>query len=316
MTKEIRVAEDLDFLALAKLTPGFVGADLAAVAKEAALVAVQRIFTDMDPSITVPFTDEQLEPLSIGMTDFTTAVPKVQPSARREGLTPVPDVSWDDVGALAKLRTELELAICAPITQAALFKELNLDVPAGCLLFGPPGCGKTLLAKAVAKESNASFISIKGPELLNKYVGESERAVRQVFQRAATSSPCVIFFDELDSLAPKRNGEGNGSTERVVNQLLTELDGMQTRSQVFVIAATNRPDIIDPAMLRPGRLDRLLFVPLPSEVGRLEILRTHSSKLPLADDVDLPSIARDADGFSGADLAALVRETTMMALQK
>lgn len=316
MTKEIRVAEDLDFLALAKLTPGFVGADLTAVAKEAALVAVQRIFTDMDPAISVPFTDEQLEPLSISMNDFTTAVPRVQPSARREGFTTVPDVSWDDVGALAKLRTELELAICAPITQAALFKELNLDVPAGCLLFGPPGCGKTLLAKAVAKESNASFISIKGPELLNKYVGESERAVRQVFQRAAASSPCVIFFDELDSLAPKRSGEGNGSTERVVNQLLTELDGMQTRSQVFVIAATNRPDIIDPAMLRPGRLDRLLFVPLPDHEGRTEILKTLTRKAPVAEDVDLHALAKDLEGYSGADLAALVRETTMMALQK
>merc|ERR1712039_44576 len=185
----------------------------------------------------------------------------------------------------------------------------------GVLLFGPPGCGKTLLAKAVANASGANFIAVKGPELLNKYVGESEKAVRLVFQRALTSSPCVIFFDELDALVPRRSAEGSSSAERVVNQMLTEMDGTQQRAQVYVIAASNRPDIVDPAMLRPGRLDRLLYVPLPSEVGRVEILQAHVSKLPLADDVDLPALAREAEGFSGADLAALAREAAMLAIR-
>ncbi|CAJ1435014.1 unnamed protein product [Effrenium voratum] len=192
----------------------------------------------------------------------------------------------------------------------------GLTVPVGVLLFGPPGCGKTLLAKATANQSGANFIAVKGPELLNKYVGESERAVRLVFQRARSSSPCVIFFDELDALVPRRSSEGTGSSERVVNQMLTEMDGVQSRSQVYVIAATNRPDIVDPAMLRPGRLDRLLYVPLPSAAGRLEILQTHMRKLPLAADVDLPSLAKAADGFSGADLASLAREAAMLAIRK
>merc|ERR1711879_158674 len=209
----------------------------------------------------------------------------------------------------------MDAAVCEPIRKAELFKELGLSVPVGVLLFGPPGCGKTLLAKAVANASGANFIAVKGPELLNKYVGESERAVRLVFQRAVTSSPCVIFFDELDALVPRRSGEGSSGAERVVNQMLTEMDGVQQRSQVYVIAATNRPDIVDPAMLRPGRLDRLLFVPLPSEAGRLEILRAHVQKIPLSDDVDLPALAQSAEGFSGADLAALTREAAMLAIR-
>ncbi|CAE6967720.1 NVL [Symbiodinium sp. CCMP2592] len=206
----------------------------------------------------------------------------------------------------------------SPTTPAAEIPQngvQGLTVPVGVLLFGPPGCGKTLLAKATANQSGANFIAVKGPELLNKYVGESERAVRLVFQRARSSSPCVIFFDELDALVPRRSAEGTGSSERVVNQMLTEMDGVQSRSQVYVIAATNRPDIVDPAMLRPGRLDRLLYVPFPSAVGRLEILQTHMRKLPLAADVDLQRVAEDADGFSGADLASLAREAAMLAIR-
>jgi len=323
MCQGMRLAESIDLKLLAQKTPGYVGADLAALTKEAALSAMSRAFLGISaerlfggesgpPS---PFTQEELVRLAVEMSDFLAALGKVQPSARREGFTTVPDVKWEDVGALDALRQDLDAAVCEPIRKAELFKKMGLTVPAGVLLFGPPGCGKTLLAKAVANASGANFIAIKGPELLNKYVGESERAVRVVFQRALSSAPCVVFFDELDAMVPKRSSDGSNSSERVVNQMLTEMDGVQQRAQVFVIAATNRPDIIDPAMLRPGRLDRLLFVPLPTEVGRLEILRTHSSKLPLGDDVDLAAIAREAEGFSGADLAALVREAAMLAIR-
>merc|ERR1719356_921235 len=238
--------------------------------------------------------------LAVEMNDFSEALKRVQPSARREGFTTIPEVCWEDVGALSEVRADLEAAICEPIRKASLFRQLGLTVPVGVLLFGPPGCGKTLLAKATANASGANFIAIKGPELLNKYVGESERAVRLVFQRASSSAPCVIFFDELDALVPRRSAEGSSSSERVVNQMLTEMDGVQARSQVYVIAATNRPDIVDPAMLRPGRLDRLIYVPLPSEQGRLEILEAHMRKLPLASNVDLEKFATECDGYSGA----------------
>lgn len=210
------------------------------------------------------------------------------------------------------------MSIVEPILHPDRFKMVGLQAPAGVLLYGPPGCGKTLVARAVSNESKANFISIKGPELLNKYVGESEKAVRQLFKRAKASAPCVIFFDELDSLVPKRGSEGNNSSERVVNQLLTEMDGLEDRRGVFVIAATNRPDIIDPAMLRPGRLDKLLYVPLPTKEDRHQILKTVTAKLPIASDVDLKTIGHSehCEGFSGADLSALVREAQMSALKQ
>ena len=253
------------------------------------------------------------------------AVPKVQPSATREGFATVPNVTWKDVGALADVRSELEMAIVQPLRRPELFASLGLSAPAGVLLYGPPGCGKTLLAKAIANETAANFISVKGPELLDKYVGESERAVRTVFARARSSAPCIVFFDELDSLAPRRGGGGGGGggsgsnvSERVVNQLLTELDGLEARRDVFVVAATNRPDIIDPAMLRPGRLDKLLYVPLPTPSEREAILRTQARGTPLGPDVDFKSIASSAacERFSGADLAGLVREAAVLALKE
>eukprot|EP00920_Eleutheroschizon_duboscqi_P011225 GHVT01026294.1.p1 GENE.GHVT01026294.1~~GHVT01026294.1.p1 ORF type:complete len:653 (+),score=121.60 GHVT01026294.1:192-1961(+) len=266
------------------------------------------------------------------MNDFITALGRVQPTACREGFAAPPSSSFDDIGALSDLRKEMEERIIRPIKEAALYARLNLQVPAGCLFYGPPGCGKTLLAKAVAKESGANFIAVKGPELLNKYVGESERAVRSVFERASACSPCVIFFDEFDALCPRRGGvDGPSSassasssssssssavTERVVNQLLTELDGVTERRHVFVIAATNRPDIVDPAMLRPGRVDKLFYVPLPDLRGRTDILRAITTKTPMHQDVDLQEIANAprAHGLSGADLAGLVREATLCAL--
>jgi len=314
LVEGIKVDGEVDCVKLAKMTPGFVGADLGSVVKEASLSAIRRIF-GVQPERTEPFNDEELRGCAVRMEDFESAVAKVQPSARREGFTTIPDVTWDDVGAHVELKRELDLAICAPIKHAKWFESLGLDAPAGVLLYGPPGCGKTLLAKAVANASGANFIAVAGPELLNKFVGESERAVRAVFGRAAVSSPCVIFFDEIDSLCPRRSGEGTGSSERVVNQMLTEMDGINARKGVFVMAATNRPDLVDPAMLRPGRLDKMLNVLLPGREGRLDILKTLTRKAPMGSNVDLDSLAEKTEHYSGADLAAVVREATLQTVK-
>ena len=363
LSRRLRLSGDFDFKAVARRTPGFVGADLAALMKEAAALAVKRIFVHLDGIIgaaaaeaegrttqsvanhpnntnqnggsggdpikpaALPvgrlgrgtLTRQELSSLAITMHDFEGAVTKVQPSVRREGFTTTPDVTWDDVGSLADIREELAFAITKPIAQPELFEAMGLQGATGVLLFGPPGCGKTLVAKAAANESGANFISIKGPELLNKYVGESERAVRQVFSRARAASPCVLFFDEMDALAPRRGADSaNASAERVVNQLLTEMDGIEGRQGVYVVAATNRPDMIDPALLRPGRLDKILYVPLPPPHGRASILQALVRRTPLAADVDLNGIAASESltGFSGADIAALVREACVEALKE
>jgi ribosome biogenesis ATPase len=339
--RKVRLEGAFDFKRIARLTPGYVGADLAALTKEAAALAVARIFSVLAaPAGAPPVADAVLDPaalassrdalfergalsaeemsgLAITMSDYEEALPRVQPSAQREGFATVPDVTWDDVGSLADVREELAFAITLPIAHPTRFAALGLGGGMGVLLYGPPGCGKTLLAKATANDARANFISIKGPELLNKYVGESERAVRTVFARARAASPCVLFFDELDSLAPRRGAAGDGSAaaERVVNQLLTEMDGLDPRKGVYVVAATNRPDMIDPAMLRPGRLDKLLFVPLPPADGRASILRALTRKTPLAPGVDLAAVAQRCDGFSGADLSSLVREASWAALR-
>lgn len=265
-----------------------------------------------------PMTEEQLAPLSVTLEDFEQAIPTVQPSSKREGFTTVPDVTWTDVGAMKSIREELEFAIVEPIKNPEIYASIGVTAPSGVLLWGPPGCGKTLLAKAVANESQANFISVRGPELLNKYVGESERAVRQVFVRARASKPCVIFFDELDALVPKRDDVNSEASSRVVNTLLTELDGVGDRNGVYVIGATNRRDMVDPAMMRPGRLDKQLFVELPTAAERLEILQTVSRKTPLAEAVSLYAIAHDerSRNFSGADLASLAREASVCALKR
>jgi ribosome biogenesis ATPase len=274
-------------------------------------------FLNAHPS---PLTESQLAPLCITSSDFRAALSEVQPSSKREGFATVPDVTWADVGALHGIREELQMAIVQPIRRPELFSAVGIEAACGVLLWGPPGCGKTLLAKAVANESRANFISVKGPELLNKYVGESERAVRQVFSRARASSPCVVFFDELDALVPRRDDSLSDSSARVVNTLLTELDGLDTRKAVYVIAATNRPDMIDPAMVRPGRLDKLLYVDLPSAEERTEILRTLIRKVPLYDDAVQSAaevlIQERCEGYSGADLAAIIREAGVAALRR
>uniref|UniRef100_A0A1B6FLR1 AAA+ ATPase domain-containing protein n=1 Tax=Cuerna arida TaxID=1464854 RepID=A0A1B6FLR1_9HEMI len=267
-----------------------------------------------------PLTKEQLEEVYITMEDFRAALKSVQPSAKREGFATVPDVKWEDIGSLQDIRHDLEMAILAPVKFPQQFSQMGLHTPTGVLLCGPPGCGKTLLAKAVANEAGINFISVKGPELLNMYVGESERAVRQCFQRARSSQPCVIFFDEIDALCPKRTNMENGAS-RVVNQLLTEMDGVEARPGVFLMAATNRPDIVDPAVMRPGRLDKVLYVGLPAAEDRVDILKalTKGGKTPLlGEDVELAEVAQNpcCEGYSGADLAALVREASIEALKE
>ncbi|KAI7867498.1 AAA-domain-containing protein, partial [Spinellus fusiger] len=274
--------------------------------------------SDFVKNLKQPLSAEQLESLAVNYNDFTLALKKVQPSAKREGFATVPDVTWDDIGALEDVRKALHWNVVEPINSRDRFERVGITSPAGVLLWGPPGCGKTLLAKAVANESNTNFISVKGPELLNKYVGESERGVRQVFARARASAPCVIFFDELDALCSRRDDQQTDASARVVNTLLTELDGVENRAQVYVIAATNRPDMIDPAMLRPGRLDKLLYVGLPEPKERCQILTQLTRKTPLGSDVSLEDVSQDdqCKRFSGADLAALVRESGVAALQE
>jgi len=245
------------------------------------------------------------------MKDFELAIPHVQPSATREGFATIPDVTWKSIGALDSIRMDLEMALLSPIKHREMYEALGLETTSsGVLLYGPPGCGKTLLAKALANECQLNFVSVKGPELLNKYVGESERAVRQTFARARASAPCIIFFDEMDALCPRRDASENRSGQRVVNQMLTEMDGLDSRKEIFIIAASNRPDMIDPAVLRPGRIDKLLFIPIPDAKARVEILKTCARKTPLAPDIDLAQIASSekCTGFSGADLDLLVRQ--------
>lgn len=311
--RSLSLSSDLSLDEVARITPGYVGADLRALAREAANCAINR-FLSCNTDIALA----DLDSLKIDLNDFKIAITRVQPSAKREGFAVVPNVSWEDIGALASIRDELRMAVVEPIKNPSLFSAFGLNSPCGVLLWGPPGCGKTLLAKAIANETHSNFISVKGPELLNKFVGESERAVRQVFERARVSAPCIIFFDELDSLCPKRSADSDSASTRVVNQLLTELDGLEERKSVYVIAATNRPDMIDPAMIRPGRLDKLLYVGIPDPSERLEILKTLSKNTPWDDNVQLSQIAADTrcNGMTGADLSNLVREASLCAVRE
>lgn len=349
LTQRLELAKDFDYRNLAKLTPGFVGADLNDVVSVAGTEAMKRMMavikerseTAMDiDSITIEETGTsgallRLRSLvanagksspdgdfSISYADFLTAVPKVQPSAKREGFATIPDTTWAHIGALHEVREQLEMAIVEPIKRPEAFARVGITAPTGVLLWGPPGCGKTLLAKAVANESKANFISIKGPELLNKYVGESERAVRQVFERARSSVPCILFFDELDALVPKREDSLSEASSKVVNTLLTEMDGLSNRAGIYVVAATNRPDMIDPAMLRPGRLGTSVFVDLPTADERVEILRAlYKNALPEASVEEvaaLEGVARDerCAEFSGADLENLRQAAGRAALKR
>lgn len=341
LTRQMVLSNDIDFRKLANRTPGFVGADLSDLVSTAGSAAIKRFLDTLktescdmdvdtgDTSLSETVLDlrrlvkRAKEPpaaeeaaILITKDDFVTALPKIQPSSKREGFATIPDTTWEDIGALRPVREELLTAIVEPIRSPEKYKRVGITAPTGVLLWGPPGCGKTLLAKAVANESRANFISVKGPELLNKYVGESERAVRQVFVRARSSIPCVVFFDELDALVPKRDDSLSESSARVVNTLLTELDGLSNRQGIYVIAATNRPDIIDPAMLRPGRLETLLFVDLPEEAERVEILQTLTRNLSITFTDEIASVARACIGFSGADLESLLRRAGYAAIKR
>lgn len=356
LTRETNMADDVDLALLAKRTPGFVGADLNDLVSTAGTTAIKRYLNtlkansetspvDIDVDMDRPSEDSSttISPvlvslrrliryteshptdsndteaaISVTFNDFLTALPQIQPSALREGFATIPSTTFASIGALSSHITELTSTIISPILNPQVYSNLGITPSSGTLLWGPPGCGKTLLAKACANSSHANFISVKGPELLNKYVGESERAVRQVFNRARSSVPVIIFFDELDALVPRRDGTMSEASARVVNTLLTELDGVgNSREGIYVIAATNRPDIIDPAMLRPGRLDTLLYVGLPDAEGRVDILHTLCKKLSnFVFDDSIAAIARSCEGFSGADLESLLRRAGFAAIRR
>jgi transitional endoplasmic reticulum ATPase len=314
-TRHMPLVDDVDLEKLSSVTHGFVGADLEYLAKEAAMKTLRRVLPEMkmDESKLQP---EFLNKLEVMMADFENALKDVTPSAMREVYLETPDVKWSDIGGLDSLKKELQEAVEWPMKYPTIYEKIGYSMPKGVMLHGPSGTGKTLLAKSVASEAEANFISIRGPELLSKWVGESERGIREVFRRARQAAPCVIFFDEVDALAPIRGVSGDSMvTERVVSQLLTELDGIQSLAGVIVLAATNRIDIVDPALLRPGRFDKLLYVPIPDRDSREQILKIHTSGKPLAKDVEVGRVADLTDGFSGADLAAVVNTAVSIVLQ-
>jgi transitional endoplasmic reticulum ATPase len=316
-TRGMPLAKDVNQEKFADVTHGFVGADLAALAREAAMRAIRRVLPEIDLEVaSIPV--ETLNKIEVNNEDFLAALREMEPSAMREVMVESPNVHWDEIGGLADVKQQLIESVEWPLTYARLFEHMDAKPPRGILLYGPPGTGKTMLAKAVATESQANFISIKGPEFLSKWVGESEKAVRETFRKARQAAPSVVFLDEIDSIAPSRGGMSSDShvTERVISQILTELDGLESLNDVMVIAATNRPDIIDAALLRPGRFDRLIEIGLPDEEARREILKIHTSKKPLADDIDLDDIAKRTDKFSGADLGAVVNEAVMLAIRE
>jgi transitional endoplasmic reticulum ATPase len=317
-TRGMPLGKEVDLKELARTTHGFVGADIAALSREAAIEAVRRIMPKLDlDEQTIP--SEVLEALCVERDDFIEALKRVQPSAMREVMVQMPDVGWDDIGGLDDAQERLREGIELPLKSPDAFHRLGIRPAKGFLLYGPPGTGKTLLAKAVAKEAEANFISIKSSDLLSKWYGESEQQIARLFARARQVAPCVIFIDEIDSLVPARgSGGGVGEpqvTARVVNTMLAEMDGMEEMQSVVVIGATNRPALVDPAILRPGRLDELVYVGTPDKAGREHILKIHTSKMPLTEDVDLGTIAADTDRFTGADLEDVVRRAGMVAIR-
>jgi len=316
-TRGMPLAEDVDLKKLSEMSHGYTGADVAALCRETAMKALRRYLPQINleeeripPSV--------LEKMEVKMDDFMDAYKEITPTAMREVYIEVPTVRWEDIGGLEEVKQELKEAVEWPLKNPEIFKRVGIRPPKGILLYGPPGCGKTLLGRAVATESEANFITIKGPEVFSKWVGESEKAIREVFRKARMAAPSVIFFDEIDSLVPRR-GLGfadSGVTERVISQLLTEMDGILTLEDIVVIAATNRPDIVDPAILRPGRFDRLIYVPEPDEKSRLRIFEIYIKNMPLAKSVDIKHLASITKNYSGADIDAVCREAAMNALRK
>jgi len=316
-TRGMPLAEDVDLKKLAEMSHGYTGADLSSLGRETAMKALRRYLPQIDleeervpPSV--------LDKMQVTMEDFNNAYKEITPTAMREVYIEIPTIHWEDIGGLEEVKEDLREAVEWPLKTPEIFDRLGIKPPKGILLYGPPGCGKTLLGKAVATESAANFITIKGPEVFSKWVGESEKAIREVFRKARMAAPAVVFFDEIDSLVPRR-GLGfsdSGVSERVISQLLTEMDGMVSLEDVVIVAATNRPDMVDPAVLRPGRFDRLIYVPEPDEKSKLQIFKIYTKNMPLGKDVDLVQLAASAKNFSGADIDALCREAAMVALRK
>jgi transitional endoplasmic reticulum ATPase len=316
-TRGMPLAEDVDLKKLAEMSHGYTGADLSSLGRETAMKALRRYLPQIDleeervpPSV--------LDKMQVTMEDFLNAYKEITPTAMREVYIEIPTIHWEDIGGLEEVKEDLREAVEWPLKTPEIFDRLGIKPPKGILLYGPPGCGKTLLGKAVATESAANFITIKGPEVFSKWVGESEKAIREVFRKARMAAPAVVFFDEIDSLVPRR-GLGfsdSGVSERVISQLLTEMDGVVSLEDVVIVAATNRPDMVDPAVLRPGRFDRLIYVPEPDEKSKLQIFKIYTKNMPLGKDVDLVQLAASAKNFSGADIDALCREAAMVALRK
>lgn len=316
-TRGMPLDKDVDLQRLADISHGFVGADLQALAREAAIRALRRVLPDINlSSESIPI--DTLRKIIVRMQDFMDVIKETEPSAMREVFVEVPDIKWEDIGGLSPIKQELQEAVEWPLKYLGIFTYADATPPKGILLYGPPGTGKTLMAKAAANESEANFISIKGPELLSKWVGESEKGVREIFRKARQAAPCIIFFDELDAIAPTRGGDHGDShvTERVISQFLTEMDGLEILTNVVVIGATNRPDIIDPALLRPGRFDRILYVPPPDRESRIQIIKIHTKKKPLGEDFNIEDLADKTDGYTGADIASLSSAAVMLALRE
>ena len=316
-TRGMPIDDKVDLKQISKTTHGFVGADLEVLSKEAAMKSLRRILPEIDYD-EEKISSEILEKIQITSDDFRDALKEVSPSALREVQVQVPNVSWDDVGGLDELKEELREAVEWPIKYKDAYDYVDVESPKGILLHGPPGTGKTLIAKALAKMTESNFISIKGPELLSKWVGESEKGVREIFRKARQAAPCIIFLDEVDALVPRRGSGGSDShvTENVVSQILTEIDGLEELNNVLIIGATNRLDIVDEALLRPGRFDRIIKVPNPDEKGRQHIFEIHTKNKPLADDVKISEIVKLADGFSGAEIAAVANRAAIAALKR
>lgn len=313
-TRGMPLAEDVENDKLADLTLGFVGADLESLAKEAAMHALRRVIPEIDIE-EEELPEEALDSLQVTEEDFMEALKNVEPSAMREVLVEVPNIRWTDVGGLEKAKQEMQESVEWPVKYPEVFSTVNVHPSKGIMLYGPPGTGKTLIAKAVANESNANFISVKGPELISKWVGESEKHVREMFRKARQVAPTVLFFDEIDSLAPRRGGHGDSNvSERVVSQLLTELDGLEELNDVIVVAATNRPDMVDPALLRPGRIERHIYIQPPGKDERKTIFEIHLRGKPY--DLDLEELAEKSEGYTGADIEAVCRESAMLAIRE
>ena len=316
-TRGMPLAKDVNLEKLADISHGFVGADLQSLSKEAGMRSLRRILPNLDlSSESIP--SDTLRKIIVTMNDFMDVIKEMEPSAMREVFVEIPDISWDDIGGLESIKQEMQEAVEWPLKYQGIFTFADAMPPKGILLYGPPGTGKTLMAKAAANESEANFISIKGPELLSKWVGESEKGVREIFRKARQAAPCIIFFDEIDAIAPKRGGDFGDShvTERLISQLLTELDGLEILTNVVVIGATNRPDIVDAALLRPGRFDRLLYVPPPDRDSRIQIIKIHIKRKPLDDSINIEKLADQTEGYTGADIASLSSAAVMLALRE